>query len=83
MQISHDDRGPCLVLPFERADEVRARLTSLGVGFVEDDADGAGCAGPVWVVLRLDADSLDASGGAPALEHRLRSPAPGASSKDP
>jgi hypothetical protein len=71
VQVSHDDRGPYLVLPFERADDVRALLISLGIGFDDEQQDGAGCAGPVWVVLRLDAASLDRCGGVSMLEQRL------------
>ena len=67
MKISYDDRGPHLVLPLERADEVRERLVSLGIRFEEDDADGAGCAGPVWTVLRLDEATLARAGGASKL----------------
>lgn len=71
MQVSHDDRGPYLVLPFDRADDVRSTLISIGVDFHEDEQDGAGCAGPVWVVLRLDAGSLEQHGGASMLDGHL------------
>jgi len=71
LQVSHDERGPYLTLPFERADEVRALLTSIGVGFEEDEQHGAGCAGPVWVMLRLDSTSLDEQGGPALLDERL------------
>ena len=56
----------------ERSPVVRfALLISIGIHFDEDDQDGAGCAGPVWVVLRLDMTSLAQQGGASMLDERL------------
>ena len=71
MEISRDERGPYLVLPFERADEVRGVLSVLGIAFEDDPGDGAGCAGPVWTMLRLDEASLDRAGGERVLRERL------------
>lgn len=71
MKVCHDERGPHLVVPFELADEVRARLVALGLPFEEDEEASAGCAGPVWSVLRLEARSLSAFGGSRRLEARL------------
>ena len=70
MELCHDERGPHLVLPYERVEEARELLASLGIVFHEEDGSGAGCAGPVWLVLRLDAASLEAAGGAAVLATR-------------
>lgn len=72
MQISFDATGPHVLAPFEQAVELRQQLMDLGLSPVEDEVDGAGCAGPVWVVLRIDQEALEAAGGPAAVEALLR-----------
>ena len=51
--IQSDEKGLFLAVGPERADEVRTVLSNATIPFVEDDPDGAGCAGPGTVVFRL------------------------------
>lgn len=50
-----DPKGPLLMVGPEHAGEVAAALAVAGVKFEELDQEGAGCAGPNMMVLRLEA----------------------------
>lgn len=62
MRVEVDERGPFVAVGFERAQEARARLVELAIPFEDVSDHGAGCAGPVWAVLRLDAAAWEAAG---------------------
>jgi len=70
IRIEVDERGPFVAVGFERADEARAALTARGLPFEDASDQGAGCAGPVWAELRLDAAAWEAAGRPSSLEPR-------------
>ena len=61
MRVELDERGPFVAVGYERVQEARARLVELGIPFVDVSEQSAGCAGPVWAVLRLDAATWEAA----------------------
>lgn len=51
--IQFDERGMFLMVGPERTEELRTTLSLAGIEFVEEEPDGAGCAGPVVAVFRV------------------------------
>lgn len=62
MRVEVDARGPLVAVGFEQLEEACGRLVELGIPFEDVSDQGAGCAGPVWAVLRLDAAAWKAAG---------------------